>query len=118
MRGGKREGAGRKKGSAGQKTIARAERVKEVAQAIEQTVPGAFIGDSHDFLMTIYKDPLQPMPLRIDAAKAAIGYEKPKLAAVEHSGDKDNPLAFAVLSGVPSAIDADDDDQRPSAPSH
>lgn len=59
---------------------------------IEQTIPGAFLGDSHDFLMTIYKDPTQPMPLRIDAAKASIGYEKPKLAAIEHSGDPENPV--------------------------
>lgn len=92
MRGGKRPGAGRKKGSTGEKTIARAQRVKELAQVIEQTIPGAFLGDSHDFLMTIYKDPTQPMPLRIDAAKASIGYEKPKLAAIEHSGDPENPV--------------------------
>ena len=92
MHGGPRPGAGRKRGSTGEKTIARATRVKEVAKAIEQTIAGAFVGDSHDFLMTIYKDPNQPLPLRLDAAKAAIGYEKPKLAAIEHSTDPDNPL--------------------------
>lgn len=49
-------------------------------------------------------------------AKDAAPYVHPKLAAVEHSGDKDNPLTMAILSGVPDS--ADDDDQRPQAPSH
>ena len=37
-------------------------------------------------LMTIYKDPNQPLDVRMDAAKAAIAYEKPRLAAIEHGG--------------------------------
>ena len=43
----------------------------------------AFTGDAHALLMQIYKDPNQPIELRLDAAKAAIRYEKPALAAVE-----------------------------------
>jgi hypothetical protein len=33
--------------------------------------------------MAVYKDPRQPIELRVTAAKAAIGYEKPRLAAIE-----------------------------------
>ena len=34
--------------------------------------------------MAVYKDPQQPLDLRMEAAKAAIAYEKPRLAAIEH----------------------------------
>lgn len=118
MRGGKREGAGRRKGSKNKTSAQREEATKAMAVALEGALPNCFKGDSHALLMAVYKNEDLPLMIRVDAARAAIGYEKPKLAAVEHSGDKDNPLAFAVLSGVPSVTDADDDDQRPAAPSH
>ena len=35
----------------------------------------------------VYCDPRQPIELRIDAAKAAIGYEKPKLASIDAKVD-------------------------------
>ncbi len=71
-----------------------------------------------EFMLGVLRDEGKSFDDRFEAAKAAAPYVHPRLAAVEHSGDKDNPVSFAVLSGVPSAIDADDDDQRPSAPSH
>jgi len=40
-----------------------------------------FKGDAHAFLMMVYKDPSLPLALRLDAAKAAIPFEKPALAA-------------------------------------
>lgn len=117
---GKRTGRprGRPSGARNKMTLDREETVKEAALWIEAQLPEPFRGDAHALLMAVYKDVSNPMNLRIDAAKAAISYEKPRLAAVEHSGDKDNPVAFAVLSGVPASVDADDDDQRPSTPSH
>jgi hypothetical protein len=51
------------------------------AQAIAAAIPGAFEGDAHALLMAIYKDPAQPTELRLDAAKAAIRFEKPALAS-------------------------------------
>ena len=54
-----------------------------VAQAIEAVMPGAFEGDAHAFLMSIYKDPTQETPIRVQAASKAIGYEKPALSSVE-----------------------------------
>jgi hypothetical protein len=67
----------------------------EKAAAVIQEVlgEGAFKGDSHAFLVAIYKDPNQPPQMRLDAAKAAIAYEKPRLAAIEVSGDEENPVA-------------------------
>jgi len=35
--------------------------------------------------MAVYKDPKMPVEMRIDAAKKAIHFEKPALAAVESS---------------------------------
>ena len=43
-----------------------------IARKIERAVDGAFTGDAHAFLMTVYKDPAHQVDLRLDAAKAAI----------------------------------------------
>ena len=57
--------------------------MERAAAALRNTMGDAFEGDSHALLMAIYKDPRQPVSLRLDAAKAAIGYEKPRLQSVE-----------------------------------
>lgn len=46
-------------------------------------------------------------------AERCAPYYHPKLAAVEHSGDKDNPVGIALLSAVPRD-DADTDDDQPA----
>ena len=42
-----------------------------------------FEGDAHAFLMLTYKDKSLPHNLRLDAAKAAIRFEKPALTAID-----------------------------------
>jgi hypothetical protein len=59
--------------------------------------------------MSIYKDPLQPVQVRIDAAKAAIGYERPRLAATEHTANAKQPVVFEIVTGIPSRRHRDDD---------
>jgi hypothetical protein len=59
--------------------------MQEAAKKIEAAVPDAFDGDGHALLVAIYKDPSHPIQLRLDAAKAAIRYERPRLAATEFS---------------------------------
>ena len=66
----------------------------QAAQVIEAALPDAFAGDAHSLLVAIYKDVSRPIELRIDAAKAAIRYETPALAAVEHSTDPDKPIGI------------------------
>jgi hypothetical protein len=39
--------------------------------------------DAHALLVSVYKDPSQPLDLRIDAAKAAIPFEKPRLSSFD-----------------------------------
>lgn len=106
--GGARIGAGRKKGQKASRTIEREQRMREVAKVLESTLPNAFKGEAHDLLMAIYKDQDLPLPLRLNAAVAAIGYEKPKLQAVTHSGDADNPLETSARVEL-VIIDARDD---------
>lgn len=77
---------GRPTGAKNKQTVAREAKMQEAAQAISEVIEGAFDGDSHTLLMTVYKDPAQPWPIRLDAAKAALPYEKQRLAAVELSG--------------------------------
>ena len=80
---------GRPPGAKNKRTEQRAKVTQEVAQAITETIPEAFTGDAHAFLMAVYKDPQKPIDQRLDAAKAAIRYEKPALSSVEakHSGE-------------------------------
>ncbi len=61
--------------------------MQDAASQIGEAIPNVFQGDSHALLMAIYKDPRQPMSLRLDAAKAAIGYEKPRLSTTDLSGN-------------------------------
>jgi hypothetical protein len=49
--------------------------------------PDAFDGDAHALMMAVYKDPSQPIALRLEAAKAALPYEKPRLASIENKPD-------------------------------
>ena len=81
------------KGDCGSVTREREARVSAAAAVIEELLPAAFHGDAHALLMAVYKDQTQPLQIRIDAAKSAIAYEKPRLAAVEHSGDGNKPVA-------------------------
>ena len=45
--------------------------------------PEIFEGDAHALLMSVYKDPNQPIGLRMEAAKATLPYEKPRLASID-----------------------------------
>lgn len=78
---------GRPKGARNARTKERERLVREAAAAIEGALPEAFTGDAHAYLMAVYKDTRLPLKDRLTAATAAIGYEKPRLAAVEHSGE-------------------------------
>jgi hypothetical protein len=92
-RGGARQGAGRKPGVKNARTVEREQHMRQAAQLVEQALGDtAFAGDAHEFLMAIYKDTSHPLPTRIDAAKAAIGYEKPRLGTTTLQGDEDAPL--------------------------
>ena len=75
---------GRKAGTPNKRTVALRMATDLAAEKIEAALgDDAFTGDAHALLVSVYKDPRQPIGLRMEAAKAAIGYEKPRLAAIE-----------------------------------
>ena len=92
---GERRG-GRQRGTKNKLTIARERALADAADKITGALGAdGFDGDAHALLMAIYKDMAQPIELRVQAAKAAIGYEKPRLAAVE--GKVEGELTLADL---------------------
>jgi hypothetical protein len=93
---------GRPPGAKNKRTVAVEAAAKVVAAAISESLPESFAGDAHALLMTVYKDPSQDMELRLDAAKAAIRYEKPALAAIDHTGE------FTVIRDISDEPLSDD----------
>jgi hypothetical protein len=84
MRGGSRTGAGRK---AGVPNKATQELRAEVAASGETPL---------DYMLRVMRDTTADVERRDDMAKAAASYVHPKLAAVEHGSDKDNPLKMVI----------------------
>jgi hypothetical protein len=79
----------------------------QIARELRQHGIDAFEGDAHAFLVTVYKDPRLPLPIRIEAAKACVGYEKPKLAAIAVKDANDLPavidrVEFVIVDPAPN----------------
>lgn len=51
-------------------------------RTVEKDIAERFGGDAHDVLKAVYQSEDLPLDVRVDAAKAALPYEKPRLAAV------------------------------------
>ncbi len=83
-RGGARQGAGRKAGAA--------TRFNEEARA--KAAEGGMM--PLDYLLGLLRAEDTPKETKIDVAKAAAPYCHARLAAVEHSGDQDKPIAHTV----------------------
>lgn len=84
-RGGARPGAGRPKGVSPRKT-----------QALRDAVAKGGMMPL-DYLLSVMRDKKGDPEMRLDAAKAAAQYVHPKLAAIQHSGDPDAPLALTLV---------------------
>ncbi len=103
---GKRTGnpRGRPPGARNRRTVEAETVAKANAAAIAEALPGAFTGDAHALLMTVYKDPSMEWPLRLDAAKKAIHFEKPALAQVDQAVDAEH--VHRVISDRPMTVEA------------
>jgi hypothetical protein len=76
---------GRKAGTPNKRTVALRTATATAAEQISATLGSeVFHGDAHALLMTVYKDLKQPIGLRMEAAKAALPYEKPRLGSIEN----------------------------------
>lgn len=88
---------GRVKGAKNKTTLEREAAVAEaMAKAAAILGDDAFDGDAHALLITIYKDPRAPLELRVHCAQACLPYEKPRLAAIEHTGKDGAPIAHTI----------------------
>jgi len=87
MKGGKREGAGRKKGAPNKAT---AQKRAEVAASGLMPV---------DYMLSIMRDARQTDPVRMDAAKAVAPYLHPKLANIEHTGPDGGAIKVHMIKG-------------------
>jgi hypothetical protein len=94
---------GRKKGSKNRKTVLLEEKGRELLA--EVLGANAFEGDAHSFLIAVYKDESHPIELRLEAAKAAIRFEKPALAALDARGTIENVLCSRRTSSYRGRVD-------------
>lgn len=79
---------GRKPGSRNKRTLEMQKAAEDAAARIAASLgDDVFDGDAHALLMCVYKDGQRPIDIRIEAAKAAVKYEKPALQAVTLEGD-------------------------------
>ena len=95
---------GRQPGSKNKRTLLLESTARDIIENASAIIgEEAFDGDAHMFLILIYKNPGLPLNLRVDAAKAAIRFEKPALTAVDargtfeamHYAVSDEPLSEA-----------------------
>jgi antitoxin component of RelBE/YafQ-DinJ toxin-antitoxin module len=107
---GERRG-GRQPGVKNKRTLEREAALAKAAAEIEGVLGDqAFDGDAHMMLMAVYKDGALPIDLRLDAARAAISFEKPRLSSVDANvknsvdfeGMSDDELRNYVKEGIRS----------------
>jgi hypothetical protein len=80
---GERRG-GRQPGTPNKRTEALARAQAEASERVTQALgPDGFQGDALSFLQLIYRDTSQATETRLHAARIAVGYERPRLAAVQ-----------------------------------
>lgn len=49
-----------------------------------------------DYMLSIMRDEANPRDMRLDAAHKAAPFVHPKLTAIQHSGDQDNPIHHVI----------------------
>lgn len=91
---------GRQKGSKNKRTLMLEGAARElIANAGDVLGENAFDGDAHALLILTYKNKALPLELRVDAAKAAIRFEKPALSSVDSKATVEN--THYTISDVP-----------------
>ena len=88
MQGGKRQGAGRKKGGVNSRTAA-------IAQALANQGMTPL-----GYMLEVMRDETVESSRRDDMSKAAAPYVHPRLASVEHGGKDGKPIQFESVERV------------------
>ena len=82
---------GRKKGSKNKRTLLLEGAGRQIQNDAKRILGDqTFEGDAHSLLALIYKDNSLPLAIRLDAAKAAIRFEKPAMSPVGARESNDN----------------------------
>lgn len=102
---------GRKPGSRNKRTL----NVEALTAKVEQSLAEPFEGDAHALLMLIYKDKTRDIELRIDAAKAAIRFEKPALGHIESKNEHTVRYVARVPSKAKTTQEWQQQHERPTA---
>lgn len=106
-------GRGRPPGAKNKRTKALEQQAAEAAAKIQEALgDGVFEGDAHALLMAVYKNPANELPIRVDAAKAAIRYEKPSLAAIDVGNKDGKPFETQTYGWAPTPEEAIPDPSR------
>jgi hypothetical protein len=102
------------RGSVSQKKVKRSLPRDRVTEAIKPR--GAFGGDAIDFLMWIYRNETFPIGLRLDAAKAAAPFERPRLSATQLTGKDGGPILLEQIvdAAMQARAKAQDRDEPPA----
>jgi hypothetical protein len=124
---GERRG-GRQKGTPNKKTAEQKAAIKAAVEKAVGQLEEPFEGDGYAFLATVYKDKQQPIGVRMDAAKTAIAYERPRLSNVamttrslDQLSDEDffqawdSVAAFLAQHGRPKLLEATAEKSEPAA---
>jgi hypothetical protein len=115
MRGGKRANAGRPKGAKDGSGTSRAVRQEITKQiAIKASEEGIL---PLEVMIQAMREAWEAgdKSTAVQVAEKAAPYMHHKLAAVTHSGDQDNPVAYQIMSGVTRQDDPTNDDDQPHA---
>mgnify|MGYP001573185795 CR=1 FL=1 len=88
---------GRPNGAKNKHTKAREDQMAASAKVIEKILPNVFTGDAHALLMLTYKNELLDIDLRLDAAKAAVRYEKPALSTASVDVNGGGPMVIEIV---------------------
>lgn len=102
------QGGGRPFGSKSRHTVEREAKIAATQAAAEALLPQAFKGDAHALLIWVYKDESLDLETRLAAARAAIPYEKPRLATIDANVRMDVTAHEWMLKQLASVVDDGD----------
>ncbi|GBQ82319.1 hypothetical protein AA13595_0892 [Gluconacetobacter johannae DSM 13595] len=87
--------AGLKKGTRRKRTVALEEQMERITATLGHDVASGPQFGAHDVLVAMYRHPEVPLDLKLDAAKAAIRFEKPALSASSVTADVKHTISIA-----------------------
>lgn len=126
-----RKTGGRRQGTPNKRTIVKRQQIDAAAAdmavrlsedpeaaLVPQPETEFFKGDAHALLRLVYRDPRLPLEMRVDAAKAAVRFERPALTAahVQHSNAPSQAVLAALSTDQLRALLQEMDGEADQAP--